>query len=210
MNQSEADERIKWNRQRWSMSGNLTPEEIEEMIGYHTHSCPTTVKEQVRQHILLVKDNKPLVAEKFVTEITPLLCKDSFTAEEEIHDISLIVSKYVSGAHIFPDKTEEILAELSHAYPLPLKTLTRAANKPYRVWISGKSEIALWKAWRQGRPTVIGYGMTEQEAVNTLRYKVQPDHDGTLDGLGKPKGTLIGGNMLSPEVCEQHNQKQFV
>jgi len=70
-------------------------------------------------------------------------------------------------------------------------------------------EIYRWKAWREGRPTVLGYGLTEENAINDLKYNVQPDHDGTLDGEGVPKGPLIGGNMFSRRQREDNNRGQF-
>ena len=70
-------------------------------------------------------------------------------------------------------------------------------------------EIYLWKAWRDGRSNVIGYAMTKKGAINDLKYSVQPDHDGTLDGAGVPKGTLIGDNMFSRRQMEDHNKSQF-
>ncbi len=51
--------------------------------------------------------------------------------------------------------------------------------------------------------------MTEERAIDDLRYCVQPDHDGTLDGLGKPQGTIIGGNHFTPAEAAAHNRVAF-
>ncbi len=178
------------------------------MVNYCTISPPTTVKEQIRKYVLEVKDTNPSKAEKFATEITPLLSKDTFSTEQDIHDLSLVISQYMHGFHLYADLTEEVKSAIDHNHPRPLKTLTKVADTPYQVW-KGKSRTVLWKAWREGRPTVVGYGMTEQEAVDELRYVIQPDHDGTLDGLGKPRGPTIGGNMRSQAFYQEHNRNQY-
>lgn len=188
-------------------NGKLTEAEVEELVGYECVAGPTTVDGQIRRYFLIVKHNRPKAAAQMLKRAKPLLEKGVRT-EQEIHDLSLVLVQYINGFVICPEVTQEIRDEMAREFPLPLKTLTAMAEKPYHVW-RRKSDQVQWKAWRQGRPTILGYGMTEEEAIDDLRYRVQPDHDGTLDGLGTPKGAIINGSMFSAREILQHNKVMF-
>lgn len=192
----------------YAANGNLAPNEIEELVCYEFIKSPTTLEEQIRRYFLMVKRDSPERAARLLKEIRPLLKKDART-EQEIHDLSLVLARFVSGACLVLPLTQEARDEMAQEFPLPLKVLTLGSEEPYQVW-RGRSHWAKWKAWRQGRPAVLGYGMTEEEAVDDLRYRVQPDLDGTLDGFGVPKGPAIGGNMFSVDHVTQHNKRRFV
>lgn len=203
----EREESIQWSKLRWSESKYLTLAEREEMIKFETDKPPVTVQDQFRKYLLTVKHCNPIKAEQMAREAKPMLGFNVYT-EQEIHDLSVVMSRYVNGFILHAPPTQEALDEMSQEFYLPLKTLTLGTDAPYQVWRE-RSRTVLWKAWRQGRPLVCGYGMTEQEAIDELRYNVQPDHDGTLDGLGKPKGPVIGGNMFSASDVRNHNRERY-
>ncbi len=188
-------------------NGNLTEAEAEELVGYEFVAGPATVECQIRWYFLKIKHNRPKAAAQILKEVEPLLSQGVRT-EQEVHDLSVVLVRYIDGFVIYPELTQEMSDEMAQEFPRPLKTLTVMADKPYQVW-HRKSQRVQWKAWRQGRPTVLGYGMTEQEAIDDLRYRVQPDHDGTLDGLGAPKGPTIDGNMFTSGELLKYNKGLF-
>jgi hypothetical protein len=194
-------------RRMYAANGNLTESEIEEFISYEFIARPTTLEDQIRRYFLMVKSNRPEKAVLLFEETEPILKKDVGT-DQKIHDLSLVLDRYIKGFVLIAPLTQERLDEMAQDFPRPLKMITIESDEPYQVW-RGTSQWAKWKAWRQGRPTVLGYGMTEEEAVEDLRYRVQPDHDGTLDGLGAPKGPVIGGNRFSADDVMQRNQRCF-
>ena len=193
---------------RYKEVGNLSSGEIEEIIGYDFIAGPDTVRKQVRRYYLQIKSRRPEKAAQLLSEVEPLL-KKGVQTEQEVHDLSIVLDRYMHGFVIFPELTQEMKNERAQNFTRPLTTLTSKADKPFQVWHHGRSITALYKAWRQGRPTIIGYGMTEQEAIDELRYVIQPDFDGTLDGLGKPSGTIIGGNMFSKDEVLKNNKGRF-
>ncbi|MES2215750.1 MAG: hypothetical protein V4481_00455 [Patescibacteria group bacterium] len=197
-------------RCRYERRGVLTRAEIDEVIGYDFVSGPSTVRAQVRRYYLKVKEQvSPKRADQMLRE-TERLHLDQVHTDEEAHDLCVILSRYIHGFVIYPDLLPEVRDEMSRKYQLPLKMMTVKTEKPYHVWHHGeRSTRVQWKAWRQGRPTILGYGMTEDEAIADLRYLVQPDHDGTLDGLGKPKGCVVGGNMHPVAEMVAHNKGLF-
>lgn len=65
-----------------------------------------------------------------------------------------------------------------------------------------------FKAWRNQRPNIFGYGVTPEAAIEDLRFCVQPDRDGQWDGV-KPQGGLIWGNMFDHEDIIAHNKAKF-
>jgi hypothetical protein len=195
-------------RRRLAEGGNLTSSEVEEFIGYDFIAGPTTVENQIRRYFLIVKSDNPGRAVQLLKETEPLL-KKGVRTDQEIHDLSLVLNRFISGFILTLPLTREMRDEISQNFSRPLKMITIESNEPYQVWRRGRSQWAKWKAWRQGRPTTLGYGMTEEEAVYDLRYRVQPDHDGTLDGLGTPKGPAIGGNMFSTRYVTRHNKGRF-
>jgi hypothetical protein len=81
----------------------------------------------------------------------------------------------------------------------PLKINTEMAVKPFAIDRSRGTEMVQYKAWREGRPHVIGYGMTPEEAEYDLKNNVQPDWDGSLDGEGPYPTPAVGGNMFPPK-----------
>jgi len=66
-----------------------------------------------------------------------------------------------------------------------------------------------FQAWREGRETTLGHGMTEQGAIDHLRFAVQPDWTGELDGEGTPKGTMVFGNQFSNDDIVELNRTAF-
>lgn len=92
---------------------------------------------------------------------------------------------------------------------MAMRIVTEDAGQEYYVGKGGVSVPYRWKAWRDQRPLVIGYGLTEQEAIDDLKYRVQPDHTGELDGEGAPSGPLIGGNMFGPSEIVVRNKAAF-
>ena len=194
-------------RRMYASNRNLTNDEVEEYLGYEFVAGPVAIEDQVRRYFLMVKSQRPKKALQLLKETKPLL-KRGVRTEQEVHDLSLVLARYISGFVINAPLTQEMRDEMAQEFPRPLKIITVMSEEPYFVW-RGRSQLAKWKAWRQGRPTVLGYGMTEEEAVDDLRYRVQPDHDGTLDGLGSPKGPVIGGNMLSAGHVTHHNRGRF-
>ncbi len=195
-------------RHDYQSSGNLTAAEIDERLGYEFVAGATTVREQVRCYYLMVKELHPDKAEQLRRETEPLLRK-GVQIEQEVHDLSVVLARYISGFMISSEPTPEMRVEMAQDFPLPLETVAVRANKPYQVWRNGRSVTVQWKAWRRGRPTVLGYGITQDEAVADLRYNVQPDHDGTLDGLGTPKGPTIFGNMFTEQEVIDHNRGRY-
>jgi hypothetical protein len=163
--------------------GNLSSAEIEELVTYEYGGGPRTVQEQVRRYYLLLKVENPKAAKKLLKGANRIQLENIHT-ETDACDLCILLSRHINGFVIYPDYTQEARDEMTRKYQLPLKTMTAKAEKPYNVWHHGECMRAEWKAWRQGRPNILGYGMSEEEAVNDLRYRVQPDHDGTLDGLG--------------------------
>lgn len=78
------------------------------------------------------------------------------------------------------------------------------------VGSGGRDKTVRWKAWREGRPTVLGYGMTRLEAIEDVMYRVQPDHDGDLDHMGTPRGgPVVGGNMYTDSSMRGWNKSLF-
>ena len=71
------------------------------------------------------------------------------------------------------------------------------------------NERVTWRAWREGRPRIFGYGTSEEMAIRDLKYTVQPDWTGELDGEGTPTGALVGGNMFHPEEVVRRNSECF-
>lgn len=201
----EAKERME---KRERQIGNLTEDEIQELSGYEFDAGPDTVRKQVRRYFLKLKSSQPEKAGILLENVEPFLQKKVET-EQEVYDLSIIIAEFFNGVIIHPELTPEVRAEMEQKFPLPLKTLTTMAENPYQRWDGYKSQMVQWKAWRQGRPTVCGYGMTEQEAIDDLRYCVQPDHHGTLDGLGTPEGPIVGGNMFPREDVIRHNKGRF-
>jgi hypothetical protein len=201
-----------WKR-RFMYSGKLTEAEANELVNFEIVTGPTGLEQQLRRYYLLVKrDCEPRTAKRMWKKVFPLIRKGA-SDEQSVHDVSVVLEEFVSGFVIYMDEMPEAKAEESQTFPLPLRTITQKASRPFQVYDAArlpKSRVALWKAWRQGRPTVLGYGMTEEDAIRDLKYNVQPDHDGTLDGEGKPKGPVIGGNMLfSRNQIMSHNQGRF-
>ncbi len=92
---------------------------------------------------------------------------------------------------------------------MPLKIFTEKKDREYAVGRGGSLKYYSWVAWRDTRPTVRGYGKTEIEAIDDLKYSVQPDWDGTLDGEGTPSGTIIGGNMFPHKQIIDNNRSRF-
>jgi hypothetical protein len=93
---------------------------------------------------------------------------------------------------------------------VPLKIHAEMKPQPTLIDRGRGYEKVQWVAWRESRENVKGYGMTEQEAIDNLKYAVQPDWTGELDGEGPPKGLVIGGNFLfTKEEIVSHNKKQF-
>lgn len=196
-------------RETLQTTGHFTSEEIEEYIGYEFVDGPGTVYKQIRRYyLLLTSRGRRKQADEMLAETASFLDR-RVEKEQDVHDLSVILARYISGFHVHPDLPQEVLDEKAQEFSLPLKTVTVRADQPYRVWHHEESQWAQWKAWRQGRPTVLGYGPTETAAIEDLRYVVQPDHDGTLDGLGAPTGPIIGGNSFSPEERIAHNKKRL-
>jgi len=205
-NRKEKQKAEQQQRQYYQQSGNLTAAEVDELIGYDFHTGPASIRQQFRNYFLRVKCSDQQRAALMLERAEPLLCI-GVQSEQEVHDLSVIVNEYVSDFVFLSELTPEMTAEMKQDYDHPLKTITRKAEVPYKVWRQGRGQTALWKAWRQGRPMVSGYGMTEDEAMKDLRYNVSPDHTGELDGLGKPEGPVFGGNMFSD--VQGQNQKRF-
>lgn len=67
----------------------------------------------------------------------------------------------------------------------------------------------LFVAWREGNETVLGYGMTEQGAIDHLKYATQPDWTGEMDGEGTPQGTMVFGNWFSGDDIVEFNRAAF-
>lgn len=205
----DVEHRMDVFRQRHITGGNLTHAEIEEYVGYEFLNCPITVEDQIRCYFLKIKSGNPQKAAQFLKETDPLLENCVYT-EQEVHDLSVVLARYFNGAHIRLPYTQEMRDEMAQNFLLPLKTITCVSDVPYQVWRWTGSQKVKWKAWRQGRPTILGYGMTEEEAIEDLWYFVCPDLDGTLDGLGVPVKPIIGGNMFSSRAeTIQHNKERF-
>jgi hypothetical protein len=98
-------------RELYKRQGNLTAEEIEELLDYeYVGGKLETVYAQVRRYYLKLKDERPQRAEEFIQEVEPLLKKEAQT-EQEIHDLSDAIAKYVNGAVIHPELTPEMNTE---------------------------------------------------------------------------------------------------
>lgn len=195
-------------RKRWKSNKRLSVAEIEELLGYEFVVGPSSIEGQIRRYYLLVKrDCQPSRAEQMLKEVKPFL-KRGVRNDQDVHDLSIVLSRHISGFVIHLPPTKEMQDEMAVKHPLPLKIRTSRASKCFQVW-RGRSKIVQYKAWRIGRPTIIGYGMTEQEAIDDLRYRVQPDLDGTLDGKGNPEGPMISGNMFDESEIVEHNKRRF-
>lgn len=88
------------------------------------------------------------------------------------------------------------------------KRIVKERERPHCL---GSGRQYRWEAYRESYPNVCGYGLTEQDAIDHLKYAVMPDWNGNLDGEGKPRGRgcLIGGNMFATSKVISHNKKQF-
>jgi len=196
-------------RERWENSACFTAAELEERIDYAFRRGAFTVYEQIRQLYLdLVEGRGRAVAEQMLQAAASFLDR-RVESEQDVHDLCQLLALYSPGCSIRPDLPPQAIAELSGDYSLPLSTITVRADSPYQVWVDGSSQRAQWKAWREGQPTAVGYGMSEQEAVEDLRYAIKPDSDGSLDGLGTPSGALLGVGLQSRRATVQYNKKQF-
>ena len=206
--QTEREEHMARFKEQLLSNGNLSPEEVDEFIRFEFVTGPSSVEAQVRRYYLMIKRDRPNKADQMMSEVSYLISK-GFKDERDIHDISVVLTRYINGFVVNLPPTPAMLEEMKTEFPLPLKIrVAKIGSKPCRIW-RGKSEWAKWKAWRRGRPTVVGYGMTERKAIEDLRYRVQPDHNGTLDGKGKPSGPMIGGNMSDAKDQIRHNKALF-
>jgi|GEM_PF-4243941 len=204
---ADKQEALQNARERYICDSRLSLTEIDELLNFEFISGPVTIEEQLRRYYLLIKRDGLKTFDKMWKDVKPFI-KKGVINDQDVHDLSVVLNKYISGFCINLPLTKEMKAEMAKEYPLPLTLCTSQAPKPYKIWRGG-SETVQFKVWRIGRPTVCGYGVTLDEAVEDLRYRVQPDHTGELDGLGRPDGVIIGGNMFDSKMVTQHNKGRF-
>lgn len=75
-------------------SGNLTAEEINELINFKYWAEPVSVDAQARYHFLLFKVEKPSLAEELWGEVKPLLKMVETAGKEIIERICRIFHRY--------------------------------------------------------------------------------------------------------------------
>ena len=103
----------------------------------------------------------------------------------------------------------KVIETQEHENSKGLNIYTKRYSRQFAIDRGRGIEMVQVKAYREGRETVLGYGNGEQEAIDDLKYAVQPDWDGTLDGEGKPQGCAIGGNVFPISGIVEHNKSLF-
>jgi hypothetical protein len=95
---------------------------------------------------------------------------------------------------------------------MPLKIITKRVRedneKPFYSGTGYQERKYRWTAEREGR-SAQGIGLTEQKAIDHLKYDVQPDLNGELDGEGTPQRCIIGGNMFLDAQILHQNKMAF-
>ena len=82
-------------RSQLSALGNLTTDEIDELVGYEFLKPASSVDEQVRRYYLKLKSERPQQAAGLLAETQPLL--DDIADSGNMGGLCDVLGKYISG-----------------------------------------------------------------------------------------------------------------